>query len=176
MSSKPVGEAYELSIEQQDRGSWAPGERRPSRGRLGLILLGVQGGIVATLVMTAYRLPVSRSLPPSANFWAKYVGGGDPDQYTLQGIVLHLLYGTIAGGVFGALIPEPGTDPTVRREIRDVAWGVGYAVVLSVFGSRVMLGRVLGMDLEADEALVFHLGHVVYGLTLGTWLGSRSGR
>jgi hypothetical protein len=28
--------------------------------------------------------------------------------------------------------------------------------------------------LDADERLVFHVGHLVYGLTLGTWLGSRT--
>lgn len=176
MLSKLHGRTDERSVERPGHDDRVADERRSSRGRPGLILLGVQGGVVATLVMTAYRLPVSRSLPPSANVWAKYVGGGDPDQYTVEGIVLHLLYGAVAGGVFGAIVPESGTDPTVRREVRDVAWGVAYAVALSVFGSRVMLGRVLGMDLEADEALVFHLGHVVYGLALGTWLGSRSGR
>jgi len=31
---------------------------------------GIQGGFVATLIMTAFRLPLLRSLPPSANFWS----------------------------------------------------------------------------------------------------------
>lgn len=151
-------------------------ERRPTRSRTEYVRQGIQGGLIATLVMTAYRLPISGSLPPTANFWAKYVGGGDPDDYPLQGIVLHLLYGTIAGGVFGALVPSSGGDTEARLEEREAALAVGYSIVLSVFGSRVVLGRVLGMDLEPDEALVFHLGHVVYGLTLGTWMGSRAGR
>ena len=125
--------------------------------------------------MTAYRLPISRSLPPTANFWATYVGRGDPNRNTLQAIALHLLYGAIAGGVFGGVVPERGTDPDARREVRDAAWAVAYSAVLSVFGSQVMLGRILGMELESDEALVFHLGHLVYGLALGTWMGSRAG-
>lgn len=126
--------------------------------------------------MTAYRLPISRSLPPTANFWATYIGGGDPDQYVVEGIVLHLCYGAVAGGVFGALVPRRGSDPEARREAVDVVWALGYSLALSVFGSRVVLARVLGMDMEPDEALVFHLGHLVYGLTLGTWMGSRSGQ
>lgn len=176
MLSKLVGRKDERKVEPSNRRSRADSERRPTRTTFERAILGMKGGLIATLVMTAYRLPISQSLPPTANFWARYVGGGDSDQYTVQGIVLHLLYGAVAGGVFGVIVPESGTDPTVERELRDVAWGLGYAIALSAFGSRVMLGRVLGMDLEADEALVFHLGHVVYGLTLGTWLGSRSGR
>jgi hypothetical protein len=28
--------------------------------------------------MTVYRLPVTRSLPPTAEFWAKFVSGDHP--------------------------------------------------------------------------------------------------
>lgn len=174
MLSKLVGGEDEREVGQPSRRGQVARERRPTRSRLERALVGAEGGLIATLVMTAYRLPVSRSLPPTANFWAQYVGGGDPEQYTLQGAVLHLVYGTVAGGVFGALVPERGSDSESRREVVDVLRALGYSVVLSVFGSRVILARVLGMDLEADERLVFHLGHFVYGLTLGTWMGSRS--
>jgi hypothetical protein len=27
-------------------------------------------------------------------------------------------------------------------------------------------------DLAQDEALIFHVGHVIYGLTLGAWVDS----
>jgi len=37
-----------------------------------------------------------------------------------------------------------------------------------------VLERVLDMDPAADERLVFHAGHLVYGLGLGTWFGSRT--
>lgn len=136
----------------------------------------MQGGFVATLVMTAYRMPISRSLPPTANFWATYVGGGDPEQYPIQGLLFHLLYGTVAGGVFGVGFSSRSGETEAHTEIRGVLRAIGFSVVLSAFGSRVVLGRLLGMDLEPDEALVFHLGHLVYGLTLGTWLGSRTSR
>lgn len=135
-------------------------------------MVGLHGGAVATAVMTAYRLPVSRSLPPTAAFWATYVGSGEPSEYPLIGLVLHAAYGAGAGAIFALLVPGRSRSDAVA-ESRNAVLGVGYALCLSVFGARVLLGRLLGMDLAPDERLVFHASHVVYGLTLGTWLGSR---
>ncbi|WP_135826359.1 hypothetical protein [Halorussus ruber] len=135
---------------------------------------GTEGGLVATLVLTAYRLPVSHALPPTAEFWSKFVAGGDSADHTLPALVLHLLYGAGAGALFGALFPAREPRETVGRELTGLLLATGYALALSVFGERVVLGRLLDMDLEADESLVFHVGHLVYGLTLGTWLGSRT--
>ena len=118
-------------------------------------------------------MPISKSLPPTANFYAKYVGGGDPEQYTFQGIVLHLLYGAFGGAVFAVLFGRERPETEVGRETRGALLGLVYGLLLSAFGNQVLLRRLLDMDLEADERLVFHLGHVVYGLTLGIWFGSR---
>lgn len=38
----------------------------------------LQAGLIATLIMIAFRLPILRSLPLSANFWAQYVSDEDP--------------------------------------------------------------------------------------------------
>ena len=46
--------------------------------------------------------------------------------------------------------------------------GLAYGIGLSVFGSRVIFVRVLGRALQSEDALVFHVGHAVYGVTLGT--------
>ncbi|UPV72797.1 hypothetical protein M0R89_09565 [Halorussus limi] len=157
-----------------------PSDSSSASPRLERVREGAVGGFVATLVMTAYRLPISRSLPPTARFWATYVGGGDEDDYPVQALVLHLLYGTIGGAAFGAMgalldvTPSDDPDTEARREEVGLLAGVGYALALSMFGERVVLRRLLGMDPDPDESLVFHVGHVVYGLTLGTWVGSRS--
>ncbi|KTG11051.1 hypothetical protein AUR64_06470 [Haloprofundus marisrubri] len=117
--------------------------------------------------MTLFRLPVSRSLPPTGAFWERYAGG-DPDALT-PAFLLHVLYG-VGGGVAFAVV---GRALRGRELTTTLAAGVLYGLVLSVFGVRVVLGRLLGMELDHDEAVVFHAGHVVYGLTVGIWFGTR---
>ncbi|WP_202935124.1 hypothetical protein [Halorussus amylolyticus] len=147
---------------------------RPRIARLRALALGSVAGAVATGVMTAFRMPISHSLPPTGPFWAKYVGGGDPDQYVREALALHLLYGTGAGAVFGVAVSGAlaGAKSEVERERRATALGVSYGLALSAFGMKFLLERLLEMDLDPDERLLFHLGHVVYGLTLGAWFGS----
>lgn len=167
---------------ERDRAADSSSASSPATPRVRQIRDGAVGGFVATLVMTAYRLPISRSLPPTARFWALYVAGGDEDDYPVPALVLHLLYGTVAGAVFGAAGALVGrddrtaTDPDeeARREEVGLLAGVSYALALSWVGERVLLRGLLGMDPERDESLVFHVGHAVYGLTLGTWVGSRA--
>jgi hypothetical protein len=137
------------------------------------VLRGVVGGLVATAVMTVYRLPIFRSLPPTAEFWARYVGGGEAEEYPFVGLVLHFLYGGVGGGLFGGLFARLSSRTSLPREPLGVASGVGFGGVLSVFGTRVVFPYLLGRDLEADERLVFHVGHLVYGLTIGTWVAKR---
>ena len=135
---------------------------------------GLQAGFVATLIMTAFRLPIVRSLPPSANFWAQYVSGGDPEEHTVAGIVLHLLYGTSAGAVFGGIFAALEAERAIEPEQRGIVWGGVYGMVLSALGSQFMLRELLDVRLEADELALFHAAHLVYGVSLGAWVGSRT--
>lgn len=123
--------------------------------------------------MTAFRMPISDSLPPTADFWAEYVSDGDPGDHPLAGVSLHLGYGMAAGVVFALASPVLEGRTAVERERRGVLLGVAYGLLLSAFGEWVLLERLLRMDLTADERFVFHVSHVVYGLTLGTWAGSK---
>ncbi|NHN42698.1 hypothetical protein G9C85_13815 [Halorubellus sp. JP-L1] len=133
---------------------------------------GAVGGLVGTLAMTAYRIPLFEGLPPTAEFWAQYVGDGDPSSYPLQALALHFGYGAGAGSVLGLALSRLGDDPGERDDRVTLLAGVAYALVLSVLGNRILLGRLLDVDLDGEERLVFHVGHVVYGLALGTWLGT----
>jgi len=45
-------------------------------------------------------------------------------------------------------------------------------MALSAFGTQVVLQELLDIRLEADELALFHAGHLVYGLSLGAWVGS----
>lgn len=152
-----------------------PHGERPPPARLARIVEGAKGGFVATLVMTGYRMPISHALPPTALFWSKFVADDDPNDHPVAGLALHLLYGTVAGGVFGATAPERGRQRTADSELAGLFWGTLYGLALSAVGERVLLNELLDMNLDSDERLVFHVGHLIYGLTLGTWLGSRTG-
>ena len=137
---------------------------------------GCVGGFIGTVVMTIYRLPVFRALPPTAEFWAQYVGGGEAEDYPVHGLLLHLLYGVTAGAVFGPVYAAAVRRVHSRPDATGMVGGVVYGAALSAFGERVMLNGLLDRDLEREHALVFHAGHLVYGLTLGTWLGTREHR
>jgi len=154
---------------------WGSTEQKNGTSRLReSVVIGGLGGLVGTLSMTMFRMPTSRSLPPTSKFWAKYVGSGKPDEYPGIGLVLHLVYGIVAGIVFAAIAPGRGDEEAVA-ESKDAIFGTIYGIALSIFGVRIILGRILDTKLERDERLVFHISHVVYGLTLGTWVGSRLG-
>lgn len=147
-------------------------ESTADTGRMRSLLLGLKGGAIATVVMTAFRMPISHSLPPTADFWAHYIGRGDADDYPAIAAVLHVLYGVLGGGLFGVLFSQTDGETRAGIELRDLIRGAGYSLALSLFGSRIILQQMIEMDLERDEALIFHVGHLIYGLTLGTWIGS----
>ncbi len=134
----------------------------------------VAGGI-ATAVMSCFRVPISRSPPPPAWFWAKYVAGGEPGDHLVPAGVLHLAYGIGGGALFGALVAAREGEPESVSERRATLLGLLYGLLLSAFGVSVLMERVLDLNLEPDERFVFHVGHVVYGLTLGTWFGANAG-
>jgi len=159
-------------VTDADRSSRPGRSERPSVAAE--VARGIHGGAVATFVMTAFRLPLMRSLPPSANFWARLVRGGDPEDHPITGLVLHLLYGVGAGAMFGGLFALLDSERPHQAEGRGIVWGAVYGMGLSAFGSRVMLEALLDVELDADELTLFHAGHLVYGLTLGAWVGSRA--
>jgi hypothetical protein len=133
---------------------------------------GARAGALATFVMSAFRMPVSRSPPPPSWFWAEFVAGGSPDDHPYVGAVLHLLYGVAAGVVYALLAPAGGRDDAAVPEWAGAVRGVVYGAVLSGVGIVALMDWLLGLDLDADERFVFHVSHLVYGVTLGTWLGS----
>lgn len=139
------------------------------------LVRGVAGGLIATVLMTLYRFPVFRALPPTAELWAKYVADGPPESHPGTGLVLHFLYGGVAGGLFGAAISALGLRSDRDGGLWLIGLSLAYSLALSGFGTRFVFRWLLDEDLDPNEAVTFHLGHVVYGLALGTWM-SRSER
>ena len=138
-----------------------------------LLTLGFTGGFIATGVMTAFRMPISRSLPPTENLWAQYIGGNDLEEYRLPAIILHLFYGAIAGSIFAAALPWLNEWSPFGTETTGLVGGILFSIPFTWLGEAVFLNRLLGMNLDANESMVFHASHLVYGTTLGAWVGSR---
>lgn len=161
------------TVERVDmRADDRPSVEAGGRSALQKVVLGLKSGLIATVAMTVFRMPISHSPPPTATFWAKYVAGGEPEDHVLIGLILHLAYGMGGGLLFAVLSPVHTSGPEVEDEKRGVLTGLAFALLLSAFGVRVLLEGLLGTDPDPDERFIFHVGHVIYGLTLGAWYGS----
>lgn len=137
---------------------------------MALLTAGLVGGLVATIVMTALMTVMGDGgPPPTADLVAK-VAGGEPDDYAMPGMVLHLLYGIVAGGVFAAGVPLVG----LSLNSIAVATGLGlvYGIVLMIGGMVFWMRTVLGMEPDKQMMTTFGTVHVVYGLVLGAFLGA----
>ncbi len=135
------------------------------------LLNGVVGGAVATVSMSVFREPVSRSLPPTSSFLSS-VTGDEPGDHPLAAYLLHLCYGMGAGGAFG--VASGYVPARLQNSLRArLGLGAAYGFLLSVFGRRVVLPALAGLDLDPDEAAIFDAGHLVFGLALGAWVASR---
>lgn len=136
------------------------------------IVSGLIGGFVATLVMTIFMMLVGDdSPPPTALFYSKYVGGESPDQYMMQGMLLHFVYGIVAGGVFVAVVPALGFVSTATLGAA-ILWGLVYGLVLFVIAAAFWMMMILGMSPEMKMAGTFLFFHLVYGVVLGAWVGT----
>ena len=149
-------------------------DRSPPVSLVHAAVRGAHAGFIATAIMTAFRLPIMRSLPPSANFWARFVSGGHPDDHPVAGLGLHVGYGTSAGIVFGVLFSRLRAERSLEPEQRGILWGAVYGMCLSAIGSQILLDTFLDIRLDADELALFHAAHLVYGVSLGAWVGSRT--
>lgn len=132
------------------------------------ILAGVIGGFVATVVMSIVMMAMGGGPPPTANLLAKFQGG-QPDDYQMPGMVLHLGYGTVAGGVLVFLVESANLGVTTLTEWLVV--GLVYAVVLLVGGAVVWIKGVIGLEPDREMLIGFTVVHLVYGLVLGGWVG-----
>jgi len=133
------------------------------------LLGGLVGGLVATIAMTMAMMALGDdSPPPTAALWAKYVGGGAPDDYVPEGMVLHVLYGVGAGAAFALALPALGFGSAGFAAVLGLA--VAYALVLTVVGAAFWMKVVLAMDPEPKQAAAFGVFHLVYGVALAAVL------
>jgi len=109
------------------------------------------------------------SPPPTALFWSEYVGDGSPDEYMMQGMVLHMIYGIVAGGVFAVGAGVLGVS--VAGIGGGLLWGLAYGFLLFVGAAVFWMNVVLGLDPEMKMVGMFLFFHLVYGAVFGAWIG-----
>jgi hypothetical protein len=131
-------------------------------------LNGLVGGLLATIVMTMFMMALGDdSPPPTAALWAKYVGDGAPDEYMMQGMALHMMYGVGAGVAFAVGATALGLGVGTGALGGTLLWAVAYGVVLTVVGAVFWMRIVLAMEPEPAMVGMFALFHLVYALVLG---------
>jgi len=133
------------------------------------VLNGLAGGLVATIIMTVFMMALGDdSPPPTALFWSKYVGDGEPDEYVMQGMVLHMIYGIVAGLVFVVVVPLIGIS--IASMTTALLFGLAYGFVLFLGATVFWMSVVLDLDPEMPMVATFLLFHLIYGVALGVWL------
>lgn len=134
------------------------------------VIAGLAGGLVATIAMTILMMAMGDGGPPPTAALVANITGGEPEDYAMPGMVLHLVYGIGAGAVFAVGIPLVG----LQFESIVVAAGLGliYGTVLMIGGMVFWMRMVLGMESDRDMLVMFGTVHVVYGVVLGAFLGA----
>lgn len=132
---------------------------------------GLVGGLAATIVMTMFMMGLGDdSPPPTALFWSKYIGDGEPDEYMMPGMLLHMFYGVVAGAVLAVALPVAGFGDVALTTALGV--GVVYGFVLFVGAAVFWMNVVLALEPEPKQVGQFLLFHLVYGVVLGGFLGA----
>lgn len=135
-----------------------------------LLVAGLVGGLVATIVMTVTMMAVGDGgPPPTAALVAKFAGG-TPEAHRKPGMLLHLLYGTVAGAVLAVGAPLVGLS--LGSIGVAIGVGFGYGVALMIGGMVFWLRLVIGVEPDREMMTVFGIVHVVYGIVLGAFLGT----
>jgi hypothetical protein len=133
------------------------------------VIAGLAGGLVATIVMTIVMMAMGDGgPPPTASLVAKFAGG-EPENHAMPGMVLHMLYGVLAGAVFAVGVPLVGLS--LDSIAIAVALGLVYGIILMIGGMVFWMRIVIGMEPDRDMMMLFGTVHVVYGVVLGAFLG-----
>lgn len=134
------------------------------------LIAGLAGGVVATIVMTAVMMVMGDGGPPPTARLVSKFAGGDPEDYAMPGMILHLLYGIVAGAVFAVGVPLLGL--ALGSVIVAAALGLVYGLVLMVVGMVFWMRMIIGIEAERDMMMMFGTVHAVYGIVLGVFLGT----
>ena len=134
------------------------------------IRAGLAGGVIATIGMTMSMLVMGDGGPPPTAQVVSTFAGGDPDDYAMPGIVLHILYCIGAGVVFVVGVPLLGLE--FGSIWSSVALGLVYGIVLMIGGMAFWMRTVIGIEPDRGMMTMFGTVHIVYGVVLGAIVGA----
>lgn len=139
---------------------------------LDVLVGGLAGGLVATIVMSALMMVLMGDDPmPTQLMASKFINDEPPEENTALGMGLHLVYGVVMGVVLLALAALGGFHTDV---VGATAWGLLFGLILW-FGALFWMG-ILGTlgglrDEPVEEVRKRILGvlgiHLLYGLVAG---------
>jgi len=133
-----------------------------------LLVTGLVGGMLATIVMTAVMMVVGDGgPPPTANLVAKFADG-EPEDHKMPGMLLHLVYGIGAGGALAVGAPFVGLS--FDQVAIAIGVGLAYGILLMVAGMVFWMRLVIGVEPDKRTMMTFGVVHVVYGVVLGFFL------
>lgn len=134
------------------------------------VIAGLVGGLVATIVMTILMMVMGDGGPPPTAALISKFAGGEPEDYAMPGMVLHLIYGIVAGAVFAVGVPLVGLS--LGSIIVATGLGLVYGIILMIGGMMFWMKMIIGMESDRDMMVMFGTVHVVYGIVLGAFLGA----
>ena len=137
------------------------------------VVQGALGGVIAAIAYDLYRLPFVLSGAPLFKVFPKFgemlLGGTEPGWFVhLLGWGYHFSNGAALGIMFLAMVP------TANRRV--LFWG---AVCWALFVEAMLLitpyASFFGLPLDGRFLFLTASAHLIFGLTLGTWLKRRVG-
>ncbi|RZV06058.1 hypothetical protein BDK88_4013 [Natrinema hispanicum] len=134
------------------------------------IRAGLAGGVIATIGMTLLMIVMGDDGPPPTAQFVSTFADGDPDDYAMLGLMLHILYSIGAGVVFVVGVPLLGLE--FGSIGSSVALGLVYGIVLMIGGMAFWMRTVLGIEPDRGMMTMFGTVHIVYGVVLGAIVGA----
>ncbi len=133
------------------------------------ITWGFVAGFVATIVMTVIMLPLMRMGPSIMAMVASRAMGGEPgdSRNMMGGIIFHLIYGTLMGGIFAW-----GSDALITI-VNPLVNGLLFGILLFIIMVVIVMPLARAPMPPMMMAGIFLTIHLIYGAVLGSvaaWL------
>jgi hypothetical protein len=144
------------------------------------LVVGGAGGLLGGVVMAAFS--VSLALARGHGMWmpVKLIGGivlgpgavNNPSSFSLSpiltGLAVHVAVSVLLGSLFALLASWLRLPPVTL-----VLYGMVYALVIWFVALFFVLPMVYPLFANNTNPALFALSHILYGLTLGWWMGER---